>query len=319
MGSVLAKWWRLNLAIRLLSGSVAILIVCEIVLRLLGFGHPILYRATSAGYEIAANQQATRLFKTSTYNAQGLRGGPITPTPAPGTLRILSLGDSVANGGVLVNDNQTYEAQLQAKWISAGRKVEVLNASAGGWSSINEALWLREHGLYNSQLVMMEVDNGDVEQPFADGTILDKSTSFPSRYPKSAIVELLTRYIAPRLGLIDNSDPGSTSAGESAANTDKALAAVQDVFDYSQAHGARMVILYWSDLLPVIPSEIVGRDRLFAWANQHQIQVINLAAVLKAQPNPRQLLRDSGHPNAAGNLFIADYVATHVRFDDPQP
>ena len=203
--------------IALIVGAVAFVLFVglEIGLRTLGFGHPLLYKASSAGYELAASQTSVRLGKKTHIDALGLRGPETTPLPGAGVTRILSLGDSVSNGGSMINDSQTYPADLQRL---LGPKFEVLNASAGGWATENEKAWLQEHGTLGASIIILEVNEKDLDQGFEDRTTLDANPSFPSHYPATAIGEVLGRYILPKLGLTKPAaDPGSGPGGVNTA------------------------------------------------------------------------------------------------------
>jgi hypothetical protein len=79
----------------------------------------------------------------STFGVRGSAPGPRTDR----TFRVLSLGDSQTLGfGVL--DHEAYPVQLQG--LLAGRlqdrDVEVINAGVPGYGTVDELIWLREHG-----------------------------------------------------------------------------------------------------------------------------------------------------------------------------
>ncbi|MEM7413011.1 MAG: SGNH/GDSL hydrolase family protein [Myxococcota bacterium] len=81
-------------------------------------------------------------------NALGLREGPISTTPAPGTTRILFLGGSVAWGYTANSNDDTIssylEAALEQRAASdpalAGQRFEVLNGGVPAYVSWQEAL-----------------------------------------------------------------------------------------------------------------------------------------------------------------------------------
>lgn len=67
-------------------------------------------------------------------NAWGLRGGPVSETPAPNTRRILMLGSSVALGWGVAED-KVLTSLLQKKFEGDGKNVEVLNAGIGNYNA----------------------------------------------------------------------------------------------------------------------------------------------------------------------------------------
>src|SRR5437764_15208528 len=78
----------------------------EAVLRLAGFGHPILYDNRAAyGYRPLPDQTRRRFGGARVHvNHLGLRGADVTPERPPGALRLLLLGDSGPRGGTHVDD-----------------------------------------------------------------------------------------------------------------------------------------------------------------------------------------------------------------------
>jgi lysophospholipase L1-like esterase len=77
-------------------------------------------------------------------NRQGLRGPEIGPK-APGTFRVLVVGDSFAFG-VGAREGETYPAQLQRILRSRGRRAEVLNAGAPGFGVPDAVAWFQRWG-----------------------------------------------------------------------------------------------------------------------------------------------------------------------------
>jgi hypothetical protein len=293
------------------AGILAFLVISEIGLRSLGFGHPIVYAATIAGYEAAPSQTSTRLGKTTHINALGLRGPETTPLPSTNVNRILSIGDSVANGTAAVSDGQTYSAYLESDLKQAGHKVEVLNASAGGWAPENELAWLKEHGIMGAKTVVLEINEKDLDQPFVDQSILNKNPSFPSHYPATAWGELTARYLLPRLGIVKAEDPGSTNGAANVIAEGQALQTVSDINDLVTANGAHLVLMYWDPNYPhVYQSTLATREKLFQFAVAHGIPVVR--PQINLRPDWKSYFNGKMHPNAAANVIIAEKLAAKI-------
>lgn len=77
-------------------------------------------------------------------NRQGLRG-PEAGAKAPGTFRVLTLGDSFTFG-VGARQEETYPAQLQSILRSRGVRAEVLNAGAPGYGVPDAVAWFQRWG-----------------------------------------------------------------------------------------------------------------------------------------------------------------------------
>ena len=291
------------------AAGLGALFICELGLRLCGLGHPLIYKASDAGYELVANQTSTVMGKTTHVNAFGLRGPQTTPIPAPDMIRILSLGDSVANGGAAINDVQTYPAQLQH---DLGPTTEVLNASAGGWALGNERGWLLEHGTFGASVIVLEVNEGDLDEPTHGSDILNHNPSFPQHYPALAMIEVMDRYVLPKLHLGGPAtDPGATSSVVDAASEAQVIPTISEIRQIAQRNNAHLIILYWDFHAGPLPHETVAtRDKLFAWAQANAIPVVR--PDLSARSDWNHLFRDSFHPNVSGNALIAEAVAGRI-------
>ncbi|RKH82604.1 SGNH/GDSL hydrolase family protein, partial [Corallococcus praedator] len=87
-------------AIAWAAGTIAALVAIELSLRSVGLGNPLLYVADpQIGYLLAPNQTLRRFGKRIQINSFSMRSPEIAAIRPPGTLRILLLGDSIANGG----------------------------------------------------------------------------------------------------------------------------------------------------------------------------------------------------------------------------
>lgn len=86
----------------------------------------------------------TRSFRLNT-NAQRLRGRTDVGRKEPGTTRIVSLGESVAHGWGL-DDDEAYPPQLQRILGERGHDVEVLNAGVPSLGPSTMALWCQVVG-----------------------------------------------------------------------------------------------------------------------------------------------------------------------------
>jgi hypothetical protein len=90
-------------------------------------------------------------------NAAGQRGGPIALEKAPGTFRILVLGDSFVEA-TQVNEQDRFVNRLEALFNTSGvaTRYEVIDGSCGGWGTGQQLLYLREQGLaYQPDLVLL--------------------------------------------------------------------------------------------------------------------------------------------------------------------
>jgi len=93
-------------------------------------------------------------------NSHGLRGPETTYEKPPGTIRILNLGDSVAMGWGVREEN-TYGRQLEAflnEHSTGNLRYEVINAGVPGWNLENSLAYLQAGGLkYEPDLIVLDL------------------------------------------------------------------------------------------------------------------------------------------------------------------
>lgn len=118
------------------------------------------YKQTpGAGYSLmkAGQEQRYRGIPVK-INPQGLRSPTVTLAKEAGVYRVLNLGDSVAMGWG-VREEETY-GQVLAGMLEAemGRPVQVINAAVPGWNLENELAYLQDRGLsYEPDLILLDL------------------------------------------------------------------------------------------------------------------------------------------------------------------
>ena len=176
---------RLSARKKLAFGLVVALLLVfglELGLRLLGFPRGVV-RSFSKLWNPAA-EQLPGLFRPGRHrvaypvelayeveiNGLGLRGPALSPTKAPGTARVLCLGDSVTFG-YYVGDADTYPARLQALLAPSNPGLEVINGGCGHFSIPDEVRYFHE-GLSALQpdVVVLQFCSNDVTPVELDRT-----------------------------------------------------------------------------------------------------------------------------------------------------
>lgn len=287
------------------AGLVAsVLIVAETAAQHFGFGKPLLYQPSASAYEPVPNQVVSRLGHVTHINDLGTRGRNILPEPESGVFRILVIGDSVANGGTMVSDAETFPAQLESTLAHAGCRAEVINASAGGWSLPDEAGWLQQHGVLAADMVVLLMNQGDAVQPANTSGVLDHHPSFPSKEPRFALSEIAFRYLLPTLGFTSAEDPGSRASDGREAAAPEARAAFDLIMKLAQEGGASFALAYHQGLGSGSVRQTQILSRFFDKAKAAAAPVIQFR--LNAAKDHKSLFRDAIHPNAAGNRRMAE-------------
>ncbi|HEX5221444.1 MAG TPA: SGNH/GDSL hydrolase family protein [Verrucomicrobiae bacterium] len=135
-----SRWKRL---LQNLTLALGVFLICalgaEMALRLAGFGNLEIYEPHPRLYwRLKPNQDCfTKVDRKPVHiNSHGTRGPEFTAKKPPGTLRILSLGDSRTFGWGL-SQTQTYSealGRLLQERFGFTNKVEVINAGVNAWS-----------------------------------------------------------------------------------------------------------------------------------------------------------------------------------------
>ena len=287
-------------------------VVGELALRVTGMGNPPLYEKTDYGYRVQPNQHMTRFGAAVNYNAYGMRGAEFDATPAKNSLRILCVGDSVTNGGVQTADNNTYPAQLQATLRQRGKPAETITAAYGGWGIANELGWIKTNGLFGSRVVIFQVERRNLFLPSAPASTVGSSEAFPEHRPMLAWQELLTRYVAPRLGLVRTHDPDSTGAGEDLGLVPSNIAALKEMIVLARSGGAFPIVLYTEEQVhdrPRRPDIEPVQTQLFDALHKLDVPVVRPSIIFEAKGD-REMFRpgDGRHPNTMGYGIIAQEV-----------
>jgi hypothetical protein len=124
-------------------------------------------------------------------NGYGLRrDAEIAMTPAPGTFRVLMLGDSQTGG--YVNNAESFTQLLEDRWQSRARAsaVEALNAGVIGYAPQQEYLWYLERGRpLRPDLVVLSLyvgnDVRDLVDAEVDAAVIEEEAGLfgPLRFP----------------------------------------------------------------------------------------------------------------------------------------
>ena len=302
-----AKYWIPGCAIASLSAI-------ELALRLLGFGNPALLQADAdAGYIFAPNQLVYRFGNRVEYNQFSQRSEKIDAAKPEGTLRILTIGDSVLNGNNTTDQKETIPELFEARLLGIKKQVEVLNASAGSWGIGNQLGYIRKFGTFESDAVILQIGTHDLPQPTSSSAGLGNDPLMPNRKPLLAIQEVFDRHVMPRFSSVFVADsPGAGVQVPEAQRFSENMQRFEQIVALVRSRNIPLFVLYTcdrSDLLPVpnqpkFKSEFV--DRLKAL----KIPLIDTHAAWSQLPKTtvESYFRDGVHPTAPAYKSIADLL-----------
>lgn len=147
-------------------------------------------------YIAQPNQKRYRFKKHVLYNEYSQRSEPVDSS----AFIILGLGDSVINGGVLTDQDSLATTRLSESLSKLmGRKVQVLNISAGSWGPDNCEAYLKRYGTFDAKIAFLLCSSHDAHDNINHQPVVDVNPSFPSSQYHIAYWELLHRYLLPRL------------------------------------------------------------------------------------------------------------------------
>ncbi|OUC13286.1 MAG: lipolytic protein G-D-S-L family [Alkalinema sp. CACIAM 70d] len=323
---------------KLLLGAIALLLALigiEIFLRVrFGFGHPLIYLADpEMGYRLTPNQSVKRFGNVISINQYSMRSGEMTASRSPLTLRILLLGDSVANGGWWTDQSQTIstllqsqlQVQLQVQLQAPSDRssvfhqthfstIEVFNASANSWSPRSEFAYLKRFGTFESQIIVLIINTDDLFATAPTNLVVGHDRNYPDRTPFLALEEVITRYVLPTPKISPELQAIYAEGGDRVGRN---LQAIEQIYHMTQQHQAQLLVIL-TPLLREIETgprnyEIEARQRLSQFLQAHTIAWIDCLPRFQAQPNPKSLYHDHIHLNPQGNQQVSDYIQQWIQ------
>lgn len=303
----------------------------EILLRLvLGLGNPVLFQADpKTGYRFQPDQNVTRFFRRVQYNQFSQRSEPTTLEKPPDTFRILMTGDSILNGRNSVDQSETISELLERQLAGEdAQNIEVLNASAGSWGIGNQRGYLLQFGLFESDILIVEIGSHDLTQPTRTGEPVGRHPNFPDRKPWSALSEAWNRYVWPRLAPDSNltsPDAGQPTQSELDAQFQENLTHLQAIVELAKRENIPVVAILIPELRELIdPVHTFPRKSDFLERLEvMDVPVLDFHRVWSDRsPELLETYFDDGlHLTPAGNRAIADEIAkklVEINYWQPQ-
>lgn len=174
-------------------------IIIEVCLRQIwGFGNMLLYDSDPA-YEYIAkpNQDTQRFGHRVLSNEYSMRSLPLSSEDA---CIVLGFGDSVINGGSLVDQDSLATTIVERDFRSRGNEgFRFLNISAGSWGPDNCAAYLKKFGSFTAKVIVLFVSSHDAYDNMTFEPVVGVHAAYPDRQYPLAIVEVVSRYLKPRL------------------------------------------------------------------------------------------------------------------------
>lgn len=312
----------MKFAMIVLAVAAGVLLALEAGLRLFaGFGSPLIYIADEEiGYLLAPSQRTRRFGNRIEINEYSMRSPAVAPT-AP-ALRVLLLGDSVANGGWWTDQGETISAMLARQLSllaaeggkippSASPSVEVLNASANSWGPRNELAYLQRFGTFEARAVVLLINTDDLFATAPTSLPVGRDRNYPDRKPPLALAEVFSRYLLPATPVPDELKAVQAEGGDRAGRNLQAIWQIQQIALDKNSH----FMLCMTPLLREIGNpgprdyELQARRRLAEFTERQGIPYIDFLPLFNAQRQPETLYRDHIHLSPTGNHAVSEALS----------
>jgi hypothetical protein len=260
---------------------------------------------------------------TSTFNSLGMRDVEPAAVKAPGTCRIVTLGDSVTMGEG-VAQNQTFTYGLRE--LLAGRKVEIVGAGVSGWNTTEEERFLRTNlDRLDPDLVVLTYVVNDYEPYNSIRRDRERERTWSDRIFEVLILRsrffewsLFTyhKMAGPNLDgmkMFVRWDAMLKASGPPFAPDDPGWNASREALlrmrDSLSARGAKLVIFLYH--LGPLPLEAVALERLREFSRDSGVQVIDTLPFFTGHSWKEIVLNPvmDPHPNAQGHALLAKGIA----------
>ncbi|PAX52808.1 SGNH/GDSL hydrolase family protein [Brunnivagina elsteri] len=293
-------------------------IVIELVLRSrYGFGSPLIYIGDSEiGYLLAPNQKTRRNGKRIEINEYSMRSSQIEKIPPSSTLRILLLGDSIANGGWWTDQKETISSlmmeSLTNTYINSSvntlkhEKIEVLNASANSWGPRNELAYLQRFGTFSAQGIVLLINTDDLFATKPISLPVGRDKNYPDRTPflNLALIEVYQRYLQKSPSIPELAEIQKESGDRIGVN----LEAISKIHAIANQDHIQF-LLVMTPLKRELGNnsrdyEIKARQRLMEFTKTQGITYVDFLPLFDAHQDPKTLYHDHIHLNLQGNKFV---------------
>jgi hypothetical protein len=311
--------WLLLFVCLLVMGLVGGEIYCRVVLQL---GDPPLSMVDAKmKYLFKPNQTCHRFGHLIHYNAYSMRTEdfPAKKTD-PTELRVMIVGDSVTNGGVLIDQSETFPALVQKRLEKdLNRTVLVMNASAGGWGPPNELGYVETFGFFDADMVVWELASSDYSDAPALAPIVDVHPGYPGHKPLLALQEGFFRYLVPKLQSrgwwpVDDAPqlPRQFPDAVHDSDIDWCKACEHKFYQLAKQQTPHVFLFQYYERKEMTGEPMPGYAGNLAVAQQDSIPAVNVGPVfVESMKNGKDPFRDGDpiHANAMGNQLMADTLA----------
>jgi lysophospholipase L1-like esterase len=253
-------------------------------------------------YELVPGLEVNFAGRHVVVNAEGFRG-PSRPVSKPaGASRIVGLGDSVMFGWG-VDEGEDYLSVLVARLNGRGAAWDVINTAVPGYNTVMEVETLKARGLaYAPDVVVLGYCVNDLELPPFLGDPPDPFTlrrSFLKDFVASRVWPEQTRQRATGR----YADMVGFAAFTKAAKELSAL---------SQAHGFRVVVLFFWSAPPEIKRIVEGLGFELVYTRAAMKAYMDREGIKELRGSKLSLTPEDSHPSVIGHGLMAESLEAAI-------
>lgn len=312
---------RRRLLLPAIATVIGFALAAEVLLRIMGFGDPIVYRIdAAAGYYPAPHQDVRRSGSRITTNAYGMRSPDVAEPKPRDSMRLLMIGDSTLYGGSYIDQSELYSTRLD-ELLSAtpngepsgrGGIVDVLCAGVNGWGPFNKIGYVERFGTFGADVAVICLPYGDVYRPFRG---IEGGPFLPEHAKPRLALEQVAHHLLWR---IQASIIGPPSSEMQEYNAVRGIDAYRRLAGTLRDAGCEV-------LVEVLPSETAGVSgsvpedearrvsELRKALAEDGIEVGFPAGLFSGAQSQGPIYHDECHLHTDGHRLYAEYLESRVR------
>jgi len=298
---MMKKWKQSPKWVKLLVYIFLFLILSEIILRfIIGLGDIALYREDkNYEYFYRPNQSVYRFGNHIVTNEYGMRSKSVDNRKR---FTILEFGDSVLNGGAHV-DQDNLSTSIQDKTLNQKfqNQVQVLNVSAQSWGPSNAFSFLKKHGDFNADVIVLTFSSHDLNDNMHFRKVVGIHSAWPDQKPCLAITDAWTRFLLPKLkSWFGKNEEYDYLIG---FNDSKVNTGWRDFFNYTKKNHIRLIVYLHASIKEVKEGEYnLKGKKIIEFCQKNNITIVTDLILLS---NNEDAFIDDIHLNKIGHSIMA--------------